>query len=143
MYSERLTEKVFYNNMKVFTSWWKNSYIQFYFEEAHNLFPQKDNKDLTQIYNRIAKEWAKYKLWLVYATQEVSSISSNILKNTENWFISHLNNQDEIRELKKYYDFEDFADSLIRFSVWEDKWFARIKMLSNSFVVPVQIDKFE
>lgn len=143
MYSERLTEKIFYNNMLNFTSWKSNTYIQFYFEEAHNLFPQKENKDLTQIYNRIAKEWAKYKLWLVYATQEVSSISSNILKNTENWFISHLNNQDEIKELKKYYDFDDFANSLIRFSVQEDKWFARIKMLSNSFVIPVQIDKFE
>lgn len=143
MYSERLTEKIFYNNMLKFTSWENNNYIQFYFEEAHNLFPQKSDKDLTQIYNRIAKEWAKYKLWLVYATQEVSSISSNILKNTENWFISHLNNHDEIKELKKYYDFEDFAESLIKFSIWEDKWFARIKMLSNSFVIPVQVQKFE
>jgi hypothetical protein len=143
LYSERITKKIFIWNMQKFISDVKNNYIQFYFEEAHNLFPQKSDKDLTQIYNRIAKEWAKYKLWLVYATQEVSSISSNILKNTENWFISHLNNHDEIKELKKYYDFEDFAESLIKFSIWEDKWFARIKMLSNSFVIPVQIQKFE
>jgi hypothetical protein len=42
--------------MQKFISDVKNNYIQFYFEEAHNLFPQKSDKDLTQIYNRIAKE---------------------------------------------------------------------------------------
>ena len=54
-----------------------NNFIQFYFEEAHNLFPKKDDKDLSQIYNRIAKEGAKLNLGMIYATQEVSSISSN------------------------------------------------------------------
>jgi hypothetical protein len=27
-----------------------------FFEEAHNLFPKKEDKDLSQIYNRIAKK---------------------------------------------------------------------------------------
>lgn len=66
--------------MNAFVNNVPNNFIQFYFEEAHNLFPKKDDKDLSQIYNRIAKEGAKLNLGMIYATQEVSSISSNILK---------------------------------------------------------------
>ncbi|EJP8127855.1 ATP-binding protein, partial [Salmonella enterica subsp. enterica serovar Agona] len=112
------------------------------FEEAHNLFPKKDDKDLSQIYNRIAKEGAKLHLGMIYATQEVSSISSNILKNTQNWFIAHLNNIDETKELEKYYDFKDFTHSLVNFSATNDKGFVRMKTYTNPFIVPVQIDRF-
>lgn len=142
LYSERLCQKVFQDSMRRFIENKPNNFIQFYFEEAHNLFSKKENKDLSQIYNRIAKEGAKLNLALVYATQEVSSISSNILKNTQNWFIAHLNNKDEIQELRKYYDFEDFSDALVRFSASNDKGFVRVKTYSSSFVVPVQIDRF-
>jgi hypothetical protein len=142
LYSEGICRKIFNDSMNNFIKNELNNFIQFYFEEAHNLFPKKDDKDLSQIYNRIAKEGAKLNLGLIYATQEVSSISSNILKNTQNWFIAHLNNDDELRELKKYYDFSDFAESLIRFSASSDKGFVRMKTYSNPFVVPVQIDRF-
>jgi DNA helicase HerA-like ATPase len=142
VFLERISKKIFSDSMSRFTESLPNNYIQFYFEEAHNLFPKKDDKDLSQIYSRIAKEGAKLNLGMIYATQEVSSISSNILKNTQNWFIAHLNNEDEIRELRKYYDFDDFADALIRFSAKNDKGFVRMKTYSNPFVVPVQIDKF-
>ena len=142
MYSDMICLRIFQDSLDRFIHNAPNNFIQLYFEEAHNLFPKRESKDLTQTYNRIAKEGAKLNLGLVYATQEVSSISSNILKNTQNWFISHLNNVDEIYELKKYYDFADFAESLIKFSASMDKGFVRMKTYSNPFVIPVQIDKF-
>lgn len=142
LYSERICRRVFSDAMDRFIGSRPNNFVQFYFEEAHNLFPKKEDKDLSQIYNRLAKEGAKLNLGLVYATQEVSSISANILKNTQNWFIAHLNNEEETREIKKYYDFGDFAESLVRFSASSDKGFVRMKTYSNPFVVPVQVDRF-
>jgi DNA helicase HerA-like ATPase len=142
LYSEKICQAIFNSSMSNFIDAKPNNFIQFYFEEAHNLFPKKDDKDLSQIYNRIAKEGAKLNLGMVYATQEVSSISSNILKNTQNWFIAHLNNEDEVKELRKFYDFSDFADALIKFSAKNDKGFVRMKTYSNPFVVPVQIGLF-
>jgi len=142
LYSERLCRRIFDDAMDRFISNEPNNFVQFYFEEAHNLFPKKDDKDLAQIYNRLAKEGAKLNLGMTYATQEVSSISSNILKNTQNWFIAHLNNEDETRELRKYYDFGDFTEGLVRFSASSDQGFVRMKTYSNPFVVPVQVKLF-
>ena len=142
LFSERICKSIFNDSMKRFVRNIPNNFIQFYFEEAHNLFPKKEDKDLSQIYNRLAKEGAKLHLGMAYATQEVSSISSNILKNTQNWFIAHLNNDDELKELRKYYDFSDFISSILKFSAGNDKGFVRMKTYTNPFVVPIQIDKF-
>ncbi|EQA1591495.1 ATP-binding protein [Enterobacter hormaechei] len=142
LFSEKICRSTFNISMDRFINNLPNNFIQFYFEEAHNLFPKKDDKDLSQIYNRIAKEGAKLHLGMIYATQEVSSISSNILKNTQNWFIAHLNNIDETKELEKYYDFKDFTHSLVNFSANNDKGFVRMKTYTNPFIVPVQIDRF-
>lgn len=142
-YSVKICEEIFKDSISRFIKNETTNFIQFYFEEAHNLFPKKQDKDLNQIYNRIAKEGAKLKLGLIYATQEASSISSNILKNTQNWFVSHLNNTDETKEIEKYYDFSDFITNLRKFSPQKDTGFIRMKVHSNPFVVPVQIDEFK
>lgn len=142
LYSEKICQRIFDDSMNRFIQSRSNNFIQMYFEEAHNLFPKKEDKDLSQIYNRLAKEGAKLHIGLIYATQEVSSISSNILKNTQNWFVAHLNNEDELKEIEKYYDYEDFSQSLARFSASTDKGFIRVKTYSNSFTVPVQVDRF-
>lgn len=138
-YITRLCTYIFNKSMQKFTNDEQPEFIQMYFEEAHNIFP-KDDKDLKNIYNRLAKEGAKLNLGISYSTQEVSSISPSILKNTQNWFISHLNNKDEIKTLEKYYDFSDFSNSILRNS---DIGYARIKTYSNNFIIPVQIKKFE
>ncbi|MEN6620466.1 MAG: hypothetical protein ABFD50_02800, partial [Smithella sp.] len=136
--STQIASKIFQNSMSHFVSGQTPPNIVVYIEEAHNLIGK--GMDLTETWPRLAKEGAKYRISLVYATQEVTSMHPNILANTENWFITHLNNLREIKELAQFYDFDDFSESLIRA---QDVGFARVKTLSGPFVVPVQIDKFD
>lgn len=136
--STDLAKYIFNTSMNIFTKTETPPNIMIYIEEAHNLIGK--GMPLTDMWPRIAKEGAKYKIGLVYATQEVSSVHPNILSNTENWFVSHLNSENEIKELDKFYDFADFHKSLLRA---QDVGFTRVKTLSSSFVVPVQINKFD
>lgn len=111
--------------------------VVLYVEEAHNLIGRR--AELTETWPRIAKEGAKARIAFVYATQEPSSVHPNILANTENWFVTHLNNDDELKTLGKFYDFSDFIASL---KAAQDVGFARIKTLSSPFVIPTQINRF-
>lgn len=135
---ERIAGGIFNRSFELFTSGNTPPPIMMYVEEAHNLIGKNSKPDET--WPRIAKEAAKANIALVYATQEPSSVQPNILANSENILSSHLNNDDEVRTLSKYYDFADFADSIKR---CQDVGFIRIKRLSAPFVMPVQVHKFD
>ncbi|KTF33162.1 ATP-binding protein [Xanthomonas vesicatoria] len=135
--SERIARQLFERQMSELNQGKVPQNVVLYVEEAHNLIGKKS--ELTATWPRIAKEGAKAKIAFVYATQEPSSVHPNILANTENWFVTHLNNDDELRTLGKFYDFGDFLPSL---KSAQDVGFARIKTLSAPFVIPTQINRF-
>jgi len=115
--------------------------MQIVIEEAHRLFDRKTyDSDSPNPYVRLAKEAAKLKIGLVYATQEVTAVAPAVLANTSNWIVAHLNNSDEIRTLSKYYDFKSFESDILSA---EDRGFVRIKTRSGKYIVPVQVLKFD
>jgi hypothetical protein len=115
-------------------------FIQLYFEEAHNLFP-RDNKELTDVYSRMAKEGAKFHIGLVYSTQSPSTISEELLAQTENFFVGHLSSQDETRALARVQVLFDGLQSDILRS--RTPGFMRAVTFSHRFVVPIQTHRFE
>lgn len=135
--SERIARQIFERQMATMHAGEVPKNIVLFVEEAHNIIGHKAN--LTETWPRIAKEGAKARIAFVYATQEPSSVHPNILANTENWFVTHLNNDDELKTLGKFYDFKDFIGSL---KAAQDVGFARIKTLSAPFVIPTQINRF-
>lgn len=140
--SERIINHIVQDAARRFAQGQEADQIQIFIEEAHRLFNRERMKlkEEADPYVRLAKEAAKYKIGLIYATQEVSSVDPLILSNTSNWIVTHLNNRAEVKELSKYYDFQDFAELTLRA---EDVGFARLKTRSGRYIIPVQIDLFD
>jgi DNA helicase HerA-like ATPase len=138
-YSNELAENLFQHQVTKFTSnALGNHYVQFYFEEAHNLFPKSE--DRTDIYSRIAKEGGKYHVGMVYSTQSVTSIHRDLLAQTDNFFIAHLSSQDEVDALAKM----NIAYESMKFDILQSKTPGYVRMLTRShrFVIPVQARAF-
>jgi DNA helicase HerA-like ATPase len=114
-------------------------FVMFYFEEAHRLF-SKDDTDLNSIYNMLAKEGAKFNIGMVYSTQSMTTISPDLLKNTDNFLIAHLDDDREVKEVTRKYVFRDVAEDVQRI---QSKGFVRMITRSHRFALPVQIHKFE
>jgi hypothetical protein len=138
--SERIARSVFTRMVELFSAGeLGEKYIVMYFEEAHRLF-RADDKDLSSIYNRLAKEGAKFHIAMVYATQSMTTMSPDLLKNTENFIIAHLNDDREVREVTRRYEFRDVAEDVQRV---RSRGFVRMITLSHRFALPVQLRKFE
>jgi len=89
----------------------------------------------------LLKEGAKYNIWdCIRNAGSKQYTKEHLIKIHLIGSFGHLNNTDEIREISKYYDFADFDNSIRRA---QDRGFLRMKTLSNPYVVPVQVDKFE
>ena len=135
-FSDLLSRAVFREQETKFVSnQMGDKYIELYFEEAHNLFPPttKDNQD---VYSRFAKEGAKFHIGMVYSTQSPSTISKELLVQTENFFVGHLASSDEARSLTKaQIAFDGVEEDILRART---PGFMRMLTMSHRFVIPVQ-----
>jgi hypothetical protein len=114
-------------------------FVQLYFEEAHNLFPV-DDKDLTGVYARLAKEGAKFHIGMVYSTQSPSTINRELLAQTENFFVGHLSSQHEAQALGRLQvAFTGHEPDILR---TKTPGYMRMLTQSHRFVIPVQARKF-
>lgn len=140
-YSRELSQKVFnHQTMKFTENRLKNHFVQLYFEEAHNLFKEDDDDDDTKIYRRFAKEGAKYHIGMVYSTQSPTTINSDLLAQTENFFIAHLASIDDVNRLARV----NVAYESMKNDILQAKTVGYIRMLTRShrFVVSLQALKF-
>lgn len=139
-FADMLSSEVFAHQEEKFVSnKLEDEYVQLYFEEAHNLFP-RDPKDLTDVYSRIAKEGAKFHIGLIYSTQSPSTISQELLAQTENFFVGHLSSQDEVRALERVQiAYQGIGNEIMKA---RSPGYMRMLTFSHRFVVPVQVHRF-
>lgn len=140
-FSRELSNAVFRHQTTKFTNnALDNHFVQLYFEEAHNLFKDNDNSEETRIYRRFAKEGAKYHIGMVYSTQSPTTINSDLLAQTENFFIAHLASQDDVNRLAKV----NVAYDSLKEDIMNAKTQGYIRMLTRShrFVISMQALKF-
>lgn len=139
-FADMLSSAVFsHQEQKFVSNTLEGNFIQLYFEEAHNLFP-RDAKELTDVYSRFAKEGAKFHIGVVYSTQSPSTISQELLAQTENFFVGHLSSQDEVRALERVQIAYQGVGSEIMKA--KSPGYMRMLTFSHRFVVPVQANLF-
>lgn len=140
-FSDMLSKAVFgHQESKFVDNALGDHFVQLYFEEAHNLFPP-ESKDLTGVYARFAKEGAKFHIGMVYSTQSPSTINSELLAQTENFFVGHLSSQDETKSLSRVQiAFSGIEEDILRAKT---PGYMRMLTMSHRFVIPVQAHRFE
>ncbi|HEV2493151.1 MAG TPA: DUF87 domain-containing protein [Terriglobia bacterium] len=142
-FSVHLSTAVFHRQVEKFSNnELGDRFLELYFEEAHNLFANEDRgSERTKIYRRLAKEGAKYHIGMVYSTQSVTSVSKDLLGQTENFFIAHLASQDEVNALARVnVAYESMKDDIM---LSKTPGYIRMLTRSHRFVVSMQARKFE
>ena len=137
--AENIASRLISKQTDAFTSGQHPPAVQLVLEEAHNLFSGESYKKDVDVWVKLAKEASKLNIGLVYATQEVTGVAHQVLANTKNWVVAHLNNSREVAELSKFYDFQSFASAIISS---EDKGYVRLKTMSSPYILPVQVDRY-
>ena len=118
----------------------KGRYVQIYFEEAHAIFPIGES-NTTQVYNRFAKEGAKFHIGITYATQSPTTINPDLLAQTENFFIGHLSSQKEVDALCNLQVAFQGCENAIRFN--RTPGLMQVLTHSHRYVVPMQVRLYE
>ena len=140
-FSRTLSVAVFrHQEAKFVTNQLKNRFVQLYFEEAHMIFPANKPGQVTDIYSRFAKEGAKFHIGIVYSTQSPSTVNSELLSQTENFFIGHISNKREFELLGEVQN----AFTSVGETVLKDRQPGYMQVLTHShrYVVPVQARVF-
>lgn len=139
-FSDLVSKAVFSRQEHKFvTNSLNNHFIQLYFEEAHNLFP-KESTDTTSTYARFAKEGAKFHIGIVYSTQSPSTISKELLIQTENFFVGHISSMDEVNALARLQILFDGLQKDITSA--RTPGYMRMLTFSNRFIIPMQASLF-
>ena len=76
---------------------------------------------------------------MAYSTQSMTTISPDLIKNTDNFLIAHLDDDREAREVARKYAFRDLSDDVQRI---QSKGYVWMITRSHRFALPAQIRLF-
>lgn len=97
-----LADKIMQNNIRAFAG--KRDEILpciLIVEEAQNVLSSGIKEEGRDIFIKVAKEGRKFGISLIYITQQPGSIDESILSQTDNFFVMHLLNEEDINALRK------------------------------------------
>jgi hypothetical protein len=141
-FSRTLSVAVFrHQEAKFVTNQLRGRFVQLYFEEAHMIFPANKPGQVTDIYSRFAKEGAKFHIGIVYSTQSPSTVNSELLSQTENFFIGHISNKREFELLGEVQNtFTGVGETVLKY---RQPGYMQVLTHSHRYVIPVQARVFD
>lgn len=140
-YAEKIDTAIFkraeYNFSQAKTK--SKPYILLNYEEAHNLFPTSASS--SSIYIKLAREGAKMHIGIIYNTQLITHIYSELKSLTENIFVGYINDQKEISDLSTVnYAFRNSGHEIMTI---RKVGYMFVLTRNRRFPIRVQIAKFE